>query len=253
MLPGGTNLASVTYARQEGRMRKTRGWTGPRTAVVALTLGLLAAPAVQAGPIVGTQVSEAEATAALQSGAATSVMEYTTAGTIGQTGITGPNGISFNAVAGGSLLAPSAFSLGEFLVSALPAGVSTSYENTPFEINYIAQKVNGETPGENGTPTKITGVLNGTITGPNQSSVVAKFDPIEESEFRTGDFLNKISVNGMVLLVPSSNNGGRTTAQATLTATYSPVPPVPEPATITVFLAAIAGLGLRRRMRAKLA
>lgn len=234
-------------------MRMTRGWTGPRTAVVALTLGLLAAPAVQASTMSGTTVSEAEVTAALESGAATSVNEYTTAGTIGLSGITGPNAIGFNSVAGGSFLAPSAFSLGEFLVSALPAGVSTTYDNTPFEINYIAQKVNGETPVDNGTPIKVTGVLNGTMTGPNQSSVVATFDPIEESEFRTGDFLNKISVNGMILLVPSSNNGGRTTAQATLSASYSPVPPVPEPATITVFLAAIVGLGLRRRMQAKLA
>jgi hypothetical protein len=164
MLPGGTNLASVNHARQEGRMRMTRGWTGPRTAVVALTLGLLAAPAVQASPMSGTTVS-----AALEAGTATSVNEYTTAGTIGLTGITGPNAIGFNSVAGGSFLAPSAFSLGEFLVSALPAGVSTTYEDTPFEINYIAQKVNGETPGENGTPIKVTGRLNGTITGPNQS------------------------------------------------------------------------------------
>lgn len=231
-------------------MRKTRGWTGPRTAVVALTLGLLAAPAVQAGAISGTTVSDSEAAAAIEAGVATSINEYTTAGTIGLTGITGPNAIGFNSVAGGSFLAPSAFSLGEFLVSALPAGVSTTYENTPFEINYIAQKVNGETPDDNGTPIKVTGVLNGTITGPNQSSVTAKFDPIAESEFRTGNFVNTLSVNGTILLVPSSNNGGRTTAQATLSADYSPVP---EPATITVFLAALIGLGLRRRMQAKLA
>lgn len=220
-------------------MRNSRGWTGPRMAVVALGIVLAATPATTRA-------------AALPP---TSINDYNTSGTIKPSAgtVSGTNVISFNSVATGSFLAPSAFGLGEFLVSALPVGVSTTYTNTPFEISYIAQKVNGETPGENGTPTKITGVLNGTITGPNQSSVVAKFDPIEESEFRTGDFLNKISVNGMVLLVPSSNNGGRTTAQATMTATYSPVPPVPEPATITVFLAAIAGLGLRRRMRAKLA
>jgi hypothetical protein len=201
-------------------------------AVVALTLGLVAAPAATlAAPIPPTSVND-----------------YGTSGTIGLTGITGANVISFNSVASGSFLAPSAFGLGEFLVSALPVGVSTTYENTPFEINYIAQKVNGIVPDNNETPIKITGVLNGTVTGPNQSSVVATFDPIGSSEFRTGDFLNQLAISGSVLLVPSSNNGGRTTAQATLIANSSPIP---EPATIAIFATAAAGFGLHRRVRGR--
>jgi hypothetical protein len=200
-------------------------------AIVAL--GLLVAPAASHGAAMSSP---------------TSVNDYTTSGTIGLTGITGSNVISFNSVSGGSFLAPSAFSLGEFLVSSLPPGVSTTYVNTPFEINYIAQEVNGVAPEENGTPFKLTGVLNGQVLGPNQSSVVATFDPIGDSQFRTGDFLNTLAISGSVLLVPSSNNGGRTSAQATLVAVSAPVP---EPATLAIFAVAAAGYGLRRRMRGR--
>jgi hypothetical protein len=216
-------------------MRTTRGWTGPRMAVVALTLalGLAVAPAATRAAAVTP----------------TSVNDYGTSGTIGLTGITGANVISFNSVASGSFLAPSAFSLGEFLVSALPVGVSTTYTDTPFEINYIAQKVNGVEPEQNDTPIKITGRLNGVVTGPNQSSVVATFDPISDSQFRTGDFLNQLAISGSVLLVPSSNNGGRTTAQATLLANSAPIP---EPTTIAIFATAAAGFGLRRRLRGRM-
>jgi hypothetical protein len=60
---------------------------------------------------------------------------------------------------------------------------------------------------------------------------------------------NNLSILGTtVSLVPSTTNNGRTTAQAQLFAFDKPVP---EPATITVFVAAIAGLGIRHRMSRK--
>lgn len=215
-------------------MRMTCGWTGPRLAAVALFLGLLVAAPTRS-----------------HASGMTSEVEYSTTGSvISTTGVTGANVISFNSVAGGSFLSPSSFSLGEFLVASLPVGVSTTYVNTPFKITYIANKINGADIANNETPIEITGLLNGKITGPNQSSVVATFDPVSDSEFRTGDFLNSLTMTGSVLLVPSSNNGGRTTAQGTITSTYSPVP---EPATVTIFLAAMAGLGLRRRLRVRAA
>jgi hypothetical protein len=217
-------------------MDMTRGWTGPRLALVALTLGLLFSV-------------NSTASAASMSTTTTSEADYSTSGSvISNEGVVGPNVISFNSVAGGSFLAPSSFSLGEFLVAALPPGVTTSYTNTPFEITYIANKINGAVPTLNETPLKLTGVLNGKISGPNQSSVVATFNPIASPAFQTGDFLNTLSLTGTALLVPSSNNGGRSTIQGRIVSEYNPIP---EPATITIFLTTLAGLGLRRRLRTR--
>ncbi len=217
-------------------MRMTSGWAGPRLAAVALVIGLVAGAA-----------STAQAAAMV-----TNEVEYSTSGNvISTTGVQGSNVISFNSVAGGSFLSPSSFSLGEFLVASLPVGVSTTYIDTPFEISLAAQKVNGLELTDYNTPIKLTGVLNGTMSGPNQSSVVAMFDPLPSAEFRTGDFLNTLTLTGSVLLVPSSNNGGRTTAQGKIESRFSPTVPVPEPTTITIFVAALAGLGLRRRLRSR--
>ncbi len=212
-------------------MRMNRGWTGCRAA--ALTLGLFAAlaPVVRAGPMTNP----------------TSLMSYSTSGQIGLAGITGPNVISFNSVSGGSFEAPSSLSLGEFLVAALPAGISTTYTNTPFQISYIDQLVDGNNPTTNQTPITLSGVLNGTVTGPSQSSVVATFNPIPINEFQTGNFQNILSLQSSSLsLVPSTPNGGQSTAQAQIIVKAAPVP---EPATIAIFLTAIAGVGLRRRFR----
>ena len=94
-----------------------------------------------------------------------SFMEYSTSGQVGSTGVTGTPVISFNSVAAASFTAPSSFSLGEFLVAALPEGTSTSYSNTPFSITYLDQKVDGIVPTINETPVVLRGVLNGTVTG----------------------------------------------------------------------------------------
>ena len=213
-------------------MHTKLGWTGPRLAVLALVIGLAPASAL-ADPISQTP---------------TSLNEFSTSGTVGLTGISGPNVISFNSVADGTFTAPSSFSLGEFLVGALPPGVSTTYTNTPFQLSYSALKINGETPTSNDTPVIMTGVLNGTVNGPSQSSVIATFDPITNPSFRTGDYLNVLTIPGSTIsLVPSTTNGGRTTAQGQLVANASPIP---EPASVAVFLTAIAGFGLHRRLRA---
>jgi hypothetical protein len=216
-------------------MRMTRGWTGLRTAAVALTLAAVFASAAQAAPV---------------DGGASSFVEYSTSGTVGLTGVTGPNVISYNSVAAGSFTSPSSFSLGEFLVAPLMEGSTTTYNNTPFAITYLVNKVNGTEPDPNETPITITGVLNGTIVGATQSDVVATIDPIEDASFLTGDFINEIAVlGGSVSLVPSTTNGGRTTAQAHITVRAAPVP---EPTSIAVFLTALAGFGLhRRRARAR--
>ena len=173
-------------------------------------------------------------------------MNYATSGSVGLTGITGPNVISFIPEVSGAFTTPSAFSLGSFVVGYLPSGVATNYNNTPFSITYSALNVDGANPSPNETPVTVSGFLNGTVTGPSQSDVVATFNPITHNTFLTGSYINNLSVlDPQVSLVPSTTNGGRTTAQAHIS--VSPGPPVPEPTTIALFATAIVGFGLRQR------
>lgn len=205
-------------------MNMAHGRTGLKAAVMALAL-LAAGATAQASPIVS----------------------YTTSGNVDPThGITGAPVISFNSVKSPqSFNAPSAFSLGDFTVAALQPGQSTTYTNTPFSVTLLVSQIDGNAPSPNQTPVQVTGVLNGTITGGDQSTVVAKFDPIAKPTFLTGPWSNTLSVfDNPLSLVPSTTNNGLTTAQAYLTST--PVTPVPEPTSVALFLTAMGGLGWRR-------
>ncbi len=227
-------------------MRKTRGWAGLRLSVVSLGLCAAMNPGLRAGAIdtTATDTTTAASTSTTTAGLSAQ-MTYATAGSIGSTGITGPNVISFVPESGGTVNTPSAFSLGTFVVGYLPPGTTTTYDHTPFTITYTGQKVNGNTPTRNESPVTITGFLNGSITGPSQSAVVATFNPIAKPSFVTGDYLNTLSVlDPQVSLVPSTTNVGRTTAQGHLMVVAAPVP---EPTAVALFLTTLAGLGLRHR------
>ena len=172
---------------------------------------------------------------------------YSTSGTILSDGITGTNAIGFNPVSTGSFLAPSSVGLGEFVVSTLPDGVSTTYDNTHFSIIFNPVTINGTNYPAGSPPVTLTGELNGTITG-NQSTVVATFDPIQSPVFTAnGTYLSTLSVlDNPLNLVPASA-GGSTTVQAQVI-TSGPVP-APEPTTMAILATSLVGFGLRQKLR----
>ncbi|WP_406700426.1 PEP-CTERM sorting domain-containing protein [Singulisphaera sp. Ch08] len=205
-------------------MRMVRRWSGVSKLALALSLTFLA----------GANVS------------ASTLVTYSTSGTVESSGVSGSGVISFKSLTDASFDSPSFFSLGDFQVAALPTGDSTTYTNTPFSITLIANEVDGSVPVPNGTPIVISGVLNGKISGANQSTVRATFNPVGEIPFLTGEFANVLTLPVTdIFLVPSTTNQGVTTAEAHLRTV-----PVPEPTTIALFLTTFAGLGLRRRLRA---
>jgi len=214
-------------------MHMTRGWTGFRTAVVAL--GLLAWSAPHA--------------------VADDILTYSTAGAIGTTGISGAgNVISFVPVQNATVDTASNISLGYFQVAPLAAGQSTTYDNTPFTLTIQPSQFNSTTV--NDTPITVTGHLDGTASGPFQSGVQASFDPIANPSFAVPNGSGTLNLveNSQELLVPSSVNNGQTTLQAQVSTSTTPVGPqngVPEPSTIALFLSTIGGLGLRKYVLAR--
>lgn len=184
---------------------------------------------------------------------ASPVVNYSTSGTIDSTGVSGTPVISFNSILNSAFAAPSQFSLGAFQVAPLPDGQTTTYTNTPFNITYLVNTVDGNTPDPNQTPIQVSGVLNGTVTAGNQSQVTATFNPVTSPSFLTGPYNNTLTIaNSPLLLVPSTTNSGQTSAQAFLTSTNTNPgdgTSVPEPSTIALFLTTLAGLGVQRYRR----
>jgi hypothetical protein len=213
-------------------MRMTQGWTGLRTAVIALG-------------IIAWTTTGAKADA---------LLTYSTAGSIDtSTGVTGANVISFvpTPPLGGpttstTVDASSNLNLGSFQVAALPAGQTTTYNNTPFSITFLPSEYSGIAL-TNPNPVTITGTLSGTVSGTYQSTVEATFNPILNGSFQLAGASSTLNIlDNQQLLVPSSVGGTTTIEGHTLTTGGSPEAPVPEPSTIALFLSTVGGLGLRR-------
>ena len=223
-------------------IRSTHGWTGLATAVFAFGLA--------GGPAQASAISTTSTPSTVITSPETPILSYDTVGSsISNTNVTGTPGITFVPASGGSFLAPSSLSLGSFMASALPDGQTTTYANTPFSLAFNADGINGSPVTPNETPVTISGVLNGTLTGSNQSSVVATFNSIDKPTFQTGLYSNSLGVpSSSMLVVPSTSNGGMSSIQASFTTTATGAP-VPEPSTVVIFSATIVGLGLWRRRR----
>jgi hypothetical protein len=213
-------------------MRMTQGWTGLRTAVIALGIIAWTTTGVKAGAL----------------------LTYSTAGSIDTSvGVTGANVISFvptpppgGATTSTTVDATSNVPLGSFEVAALPAGTTTTYKDTPFSITFLPSKYNGiALPDPN--PVTIKGTLSGTISGQYQSTVEATFNPITSGSFKLAGATSTLSIlDNRKLLVPESAGGTTTTEGVITTKGGTPESPVPEPSSIALFLSTVGGLGLRR-------
>ncbi len=213
-------------------MRMSQGWTGLRTAVIALGFFACATTGAKADSILG----------------------YSTAGSIDASspgdGVTGANVISFIPIKSADVDANSNISLGFFQVAAQAAGQSTTYTNTPFSITYVPSSIDA-TPVNSSI--SITGVLNGTVTGDNFSTVVATLNPLTNGSIQVVDGKNTVTSTlsiplGSQLLVPSLTGNGETTVEGLITTSGVPIKetPAPEPSTIALFLSTVGGLGLRK-------
>ena len=94
----------------------------------------------------------------------------------------------------------------------------------------------------------VTGFLDGSITGAELSTVLARFDPLSRSSIPLGDgsFVQLSLPSEYRILVPSTTSGGRSSVEA-----FAFVQRVPEPGAVALFLVVGAGLGLRRLRRGR--
>ncbi len=162
---------------------------------------------------------------------------------MGSAGIDGAPVISFQGVNNSTLTTGQPFNLGQFVVAPMPAGTSTTYSNTPFQIAFTEHTVNGAAPSPNATPVVLDGWLSGTVSANSSSNIHMYIDgfitsvngspfPTTVPAFRAGAYQNYLYIVSV---------GG----------TYSPieaelnlVQSVPEPSAIIIFGA--VGLALFR-------
>jgi hypothetical protein len=209
-------------------MRMTRGWTGLRTAVIALGIIAWTTTGAKADPL----------------------LTYSTVvpvgqGVVGGDTVTGTNVISLVPATNFSVDPTSYVSLGSFQVAAPPTGTTTTYNATPFSLTFLPATYNGVAISDT-TPPVISGTLTGTVTG-QQSTVVATFNPTATGSFELGSTSSSVSIPFSQLPLVPASDGGTTTIEGLIT----PGAPgaeqgVPEPSTIALFLSTIGGLGLRR-------
>jgi hypothetical protein len=184
----------------------------------------------------------------------TSVLDYSTAGSVDTSvGVNGANVISYVPLTNAAINSSSNLPLGAFQVAALQDGQTTTYTNTPISITFVPHSYNGVALTDS-TPVTISGALNGSVTGNNQSDVSVTFNPVTDGSFQLAGASSTLSMTqNMQLLVPSSAANGTTTLEGIIKTGASPPGevPAPEPSTIALFLSTVGGLGLRKYVLAR--
>lgn len=180
-------------------------------------------------------------------------VNYSTYGSIGNGGSfagIGFSGTSGHAVAPGSLV------FGSFTNTnaALPEGAEIVFKNVPFTINLTVTAPPDSLDWASQTFT-ISGLLNGTLAGPNQSSLLATVSKVTESSYFNARLLDPTGLN----ILPQAIGWGAQTGGTTYTTMAGQLAPgsivygaVPEPTSALIFgIAGAAGLMLRGRLRTR--
>jgi len=177
---------------------------------------------------------------------------FSTIGSVDSFGVSGTPVVSYQGTSG-TITSGSPFSLGNFVITAPPAGTTTTYTNIPFQVLFKTEAVNGTIPTPNETPVILTGWLNGTVSegaagSSPHSNLTATFTtpvftpetlppyPVNVIPFNTGNLINYLSIT-------NPGNNGQSVQANLITASN-----VPEPSSIAIF-AGLAGLGLWQRRR----
>jgi len=220
-------MAMYRFLLRKGLLSMNAHPTAPLAVMLALVLGGLFASGAQASP--------------------TPVYYYSTSGTVGGL-TTGP--VTFLGT-GMSTVLPGSLNLGQFHTEPIPAGATLTLDNTPFSITLSESAAPGVgKPVQSAPSLTISGVINGSLSGNDSSSLEAQFTKVSQNFPGPLPFdLNALTASP-IALAPSGINGGNSSFSATVSSGIAPgFFNVPEPTTLAVFATAAVGLGFRRRLR----
>lgn len=179
-------------------------------------------------------------------------VNYSTYGSIGG-GSGSFAGIGFSGTSG-LATAPGSLVFGSFTNAngPLPEGSEISFKNVPFTIN-LTVTTPVDAPNWASQTFTITGLLNGALSGPNLSSLVATVTSTTESSYYNARLLDP---SGLSVLPQAIGWGGQngSTGYTTMAGYLAPgsihYGAIPEPTSALVFAAAgFAGLMIRGRLR----
>jgi hypothetical protein len=215
------------------RMLVRRPWA------LMLALGLAAA---------GQGRVEASSMDSTSTASASASYNYSTSGWIGGSSF---GGLSFSGNSG-AVAGPGALVLGSFYNnnSSLPDGAELTFKDVPFTVNLTLSSASGPYGYQN---LVISGVINGSLTGSNQTSLLATVTGVTSTTGWNGPIVDPSDLTVFPQTIAWSGSGSYYSGTASslvayISKTLDPVP-VPEPGAMLVFGAAMAGAVAWNRAR----